>query len=296
MTVGGIETGGTFTRVAIGAEDGTIATREQFETADPATTVARAAEFFADRRVKAVGVAAFGPLGLDPAWSSKYGKLLKTPKPGWSGFPLRSELERKLSVPVRIETDVNAAALAEQRAAKVEGVDAGTLVYVTVGTGIGVGVAIDGRAHHGALHPEAGHLIVVRRPRAAGEATDDAFQGTCPFHRDCLEGLASATALTARGGPPEKIPTNHGIWEDEAWYLAQLVVAIVGFLAPHRIVLGGGVMKARGLIERVRVRASELAGGYTHLLADAEHLDWYIVPPRLGDHSGLRGALQIAMP
>jgi len=284
---GAVETGGTTTRAAVGDAAGGIVARAAFATAGPRETLERAVAFLASRRPAAVGVAAFGPICIDPG-SPDHGRLLETPKPGWSRFPLRAELERALSVPIQVETDVNAAALAEQSAARAGGVAAGTLVYVTVGTGVGVGIAVDGRAHHGALHPEAGHLRVRR-------ADDDPFAGCCPFHGDCLEGLASGPALRARtGSDPSALPHGHDAWRLEADLLAQLVVALVGVLAPHQVVLGGGVMEAAGLLDRVRARSVELSGGYSPLLADAAQAGALIVPPRLGGDSGLVGALRIA--
>jgi fructokinase len=284
---GALETGGTTTRVAVGTADGSLLARDAFPTGAPAGTVARVAVFLAPHRVGALGVAAFGPIDVEKS-SPTYGTLLATPKAGWASFPLRGELERALPVRVKVETDVNAAALAEQAAAKLAGIDARTLVYVTVGTGVGVGVALDGEAHHGALHPEGGHLLVAR-------AKGDVLAGLCPFHGDCLEGLASGAAIAARAGvPAERASPSLDVWRIEAEYLAQLVVAIVGFLAPHQIVLGGGVMKTPGLLERVRVRAVELARGYSPLLADAERARSLLVAPRLGDDSGLMGALKLA--
>ena len=281
---GALETGGTTTRVGVGDEGGSLLARDAFPTGTPAETVERAAAFLAPHGVCPLGVAAFGPIDVDPG-SPGCGTLLETPKPGWSRFPLRGALEHALPVPVRVETDVNASALAEQQAARLAGVDARTLVYVTVGTGIGVGVAIDGKAHHGALHPEAGHLLAAR-------SKGDVLAGLCPFHGDCLEGLASGAAVAARAGvPAERASPSLELWRIEADYLAQLVIAIVGFLAPHQIVLGGGVMKSPGLLARVRVRAVELTRGYSPLLAKPDSL---LVAPRLGDDSGLLGALRTA--
>ncbi len=299
---GALETGGTSTRVAVatsaaagraaaGGADRRFVARDAFPTTTPEETVARAAAFFARRRIAALGVAAFGPIDLEPG-SPRHGALLSTPKPGWSRFPLRERLAGLLDVAVHVETDVNAAALAEQGAALAAGIDAPTLAYVTVGTGIGVGLALGGRAHHGALHPEAGHLFVRR---AAG----DAFAGLCPFHHDCLEGLASGPAIAARAGAdPSKLPPTHDAWRIEADYLAQLAVAIVGLLAPQQIVLGGGVMSAPRLLDAVRVRAVELLNGYSPLLdansgATAAAL---LVAPRLGADSALIGALELAVP
>jgi fructokinase len=288
--LGAVETGGTTIRVALGEDSGAIARRDEFRTRDPRDAVARIAGFFeraAGRALAAAGAAAFGPIDVDPA-SPDCGTLLSTPKPGWSRFPLRAELLRALRVPVAIDTDVNAAALAEPRAARAAGLDAGTLAYVTVGTGIGVGVALDGAPHHGALHPEAGHLRVQRAP-------GDSSAGCCPFHGDCLEGIASAPAIAARAGAdPAALPADSDAWRIEADYLAQLCLALVGVLAPHRIVLGGGVGRASGLIETVRARAVQAANGYAPSLADPARASRLLVAPMLGADSGLAGALLLA--
>jgi fructokinase len=278
--LGAIETGGTRVRFALGSAT-SIRERAELSTTTPRALVEAAASFFGKHAVAALGVAAFGPIDVDPV-SKDCGTLLETPKPGWSRFPLLAELAAALRRPIHVETDVNAAALAEQRAYP----DATTLVYVTVGTGIGVGVALSGRAHHGALHPEGGHLRVERDPK-------DDFPGTCPFHRGCLEGLASGAALAARARvDPATLPSTHELFELEAGYLAQLAVDVVALLAPQRIVLGGGVMRTERLLERVRARATALANGYSPLLADAARAEQLLVAPALGEDSALLGALQ----
>jgi fructokinase len=314
--VGVIETGGTTTRVAVAevAADGEPARaadasapparprlieRATLPTTDPAATLGRAADVLRGKALAAVGVAAFGPLELRRD-ARDSGSLLATPKPGWSRYPLRHALEHALSLPVAIDTDVGAAALGEQAAARAArdasglapDASVGTLAYVTVGTGIGVGLALDGAIHHGALHPEAGHLRVAR-------VNGDRFAGLCPFHGDCLEGLASGPALAARAGgdpatlPPDA-PTLRAALAIEADYLAQLTVAIVGLVAPHRIVFGGGVLRANGLLAAVRTRAVELAAGYSPLLADAERAERLLVLPACGDDSALIGAALLA--
>jgi fructokinase len=283
--LGALETGGTTTRVAVAADatfPPSLVARDSFPTTDPAATLARATEFFRGHALAALGVAAFGPLELR-AGARDHGALLDTPKPGWSRYPLRHALEHALAVPVAIDTDVGAAALAEQLAARAAGRECPTLAYVTVGTGIGVGLAFDDRVHHGALHPEAGHLRVAR---AAG----DARPGLCPFHGDCLEGLASGpafAALAASAGEQAALAI-------EADALAQLVVALVGLIAPHRIVLGGGVLQAAGLLDAVRERAVALSAGYAPSLRDRAAAEALLVAPRLQGDAGIAGALALA--
>ncbi|MSR47341.1 MAG: ROK family protein [Planctomycetes bacterium] len=308
ILIGMLETGGTTVRVALGeagnadnaaAEDAVadfevvkIVERAIHPTTHPAETLARAAEFFRGKPIVSLGIAAFGPLELRPG-ARDYGSLLATPKPGWSHFPLRHALAHALQVPVAIDTDVSAAALAEQHVLRAHGTPLPTLAYVTVGTGIGVGLAFNRLIYHGALHPEAGHLRVAR-------AEGDEFVGLCPFHRDCLEGLASAPALAARaGGEPSTLrsdsPALRTALAFEADYLAQLVLTLVGIVAPHRIVLGGGVLQNGGLLDAVRARAVELASGYSPLLADRELAEALIVPPVCGGDSGLVGAALLAL-
>jgi len=283
--LGALETGGTTTRVAVaasGAIPPRFVARDSFPTTDPAATLARATEFFRGHALVALGVAAFGPLELR-AGARDHGALLDTPKPGWSRFPLRHSLEHALQVPVAIDTDVGAAALAEQLAARAAGQACPTLAYVTVGTGIGVGLALDGAIHRGALHPEAGHLRVAR---AAG----DARPGLCPFHGDCLEGLASGPAFAAIS----KSVGETAALALEADALAQLTIALVGFVAPHRIALGGGVLQAAGLLDAVRARAVALSAGYAPSLRDRSAAEALIVAPLLGGEAGLAGALALA--
>jgi fructokinase len=249
--LGGIEAGGTKWVCAVGDE---LAT---FPTTTPDETLGRAIEFFAGRELEALGVGCFGPVDL------ARGSIAATPKPGWQDVEVAAPLRAALGVPVAFDTDVNAAALAEHRETSVD-----DLLYVTVGTGIGGGAVVGGRLVHGLVHPELGHMRV---PRAPG----DAFAGSCPFHGDCLEGLASGTALQERGTD-----------EFEAHYLALGLANAIAVLSPQRIVLGGGVMKTPGLLDRVRAGVERLVAGY---VARPE-----IVAPVLGDRAGVVGAVCLA--
>jgi fructokinase len=193
---------------------------------------------------------------------------------------------RALGVPVGFDTDVNGAALAEQRWGAAR--DAVSAVYLTVGTGIGGGAVVAGRPLHGLVHPEMGHMLMARRD-------DDLFEGTCPYHGACFEGLAAGPAVAARwGAPGETLPPGHPAWELEAHYLAQGIANVVCVLSPERIVLGGGVMRTEGLIERVRAKVPRLLAGYIVSSALDAGIDRYIVPPALGDRSGVLGAIEIA--
>jgi fructokinase len=259
---GAIEAGGTKWVCAAGTGPDDL-DAVVIPTTTPDETIARAAEFFDRRGIAALGVGSFGPLDLEA------GTITTTPKPGWAGTELVARLSERLAVPVTLDTDVNAAALGEQRWGAAQALH--TFCYVTVGTGIGGGAMVEGRLLHGLEHPEFGHM------RVPHDLQRDPFPGSCPYHGDCLEGLASGTALEARGERD---------WELEAEYLALGVVNIVALLSPQRVILGGGVLKAPGLLESVRARVPELASGY--------FVEPDVVVPALGDYSGVLGALELA--
>jgi fructokinase len=283
---GGIELGGTKALCAVGADHEHILAEARIENRAPEQVLNDLVSFFAPYRetLTAVGVASFGPLELSET-ARDTGCFLRTPKPGWSGFPLRAALREALQVPVAIETDVGAAAIAEQRWGSARGAD--PCVYITVGTGIGVGVVIDGKPLHGLMHPELGHLPIQ---------ADASFAGVCPFHGNaCLEGVASAPALHARlGVAPESIADEHPVWKLEARYLAQLVSTCVLAYAPRRIVMGGGVLARRGLMARIHSEAAQILCGYIPRaeLAPA-NIASYIVAPHFGERAGLMGAFAL---
>lgn len=284
---GGVETGGTWCVCAIGRGPGELTAREQFGTTSPAETLERIAAFFeAHPRPAALGVGAFGPLVLDEA-SPRWGYVTSTPKPGWRETSVAQVLRDRLRIPVALDTDVGAAALAEHRWGA--GAEAPSLCYLTVGTGIGAGLVQNGRIWRGLIHPEVGHL---RIPHDCGR---DPFEGSCPVHGDCWEGLAAGGAIAARwGSDPRRLPPDHPAWALEADYLAAGILAIVCVASPHRIVAGGGVLEAPGVLEAVRRRLPELVAGYldTPLLGD--RIDQYLVPPALGDDAGVLGAIALA--
>jgi fructokinase len=208
------------------------------------------------------------------------GFITDTPKPGWSRVDVAGTFRRALRVPVTIETDVNSAAFAEERWGA--GIGCDPVVYVTVGTGIGGGAIVHGRPLHGATHPEMGHMRVPRHP-------DDPFPGACPFHGDCLEGLASGAAIRVRRGlPGEALTVDDPVWALEARYLALGLANIVTMLSPRRIIVGGGVMRQPSLLERVRGEMRALLAGYVRMP------EGLVVPPALGDRAGVLGALALA--
>ena len=275
--MGGVETGGTRVRCAVGTGPDDVRAETTVPTTTPAETLRRVLEFFrAHTEITAVGAACFGPIDLDRS-SPTFGRITTTPKPGWRGADVVGAL-RTLSVPVAFDTDVNGAALAEYRWGAGRGVD--PFVYVTVGTGIGGGAIVGARPVHGLVHPEMGHVPITRD-------SADTFAGACPYHRDCLEGLASAVALSQRWGAlPETLPAEHEAWRLQARYLALGVAAIAAVLSPPRIVLGGGVMRAAGLLARVRAETLKTLAGYVRAPD--------LVPPALGERAGVLGALALA--
>jgi fructokinase len=287
--LGGVETGGTWIVCAIGSAPDDILAHDRFPTADPPAALERIVAFFSrdDRlRPEAIGVGAFGPLQLDPD-APDWGSVMTTPKPGWSHTAIASELVGRLGVPVTIDTDVNAAAIAESRWGAGAGLD--NLCYLTVGTGIGAGLLIDGRPVHGLVHPEVGHL------RIPHDRVRDPFGGVCPAHGDCWEGLASGPAISQRWGRPAgELTDDHDAWKLEAEYLALGILAIVSVASPRRVIMGGGVMGRAGLRAQVGDRLVALNGGYLQTPLLADQVRDFLVAPRLGDKAGVLGALAMA--
>jgi fructokinase len=284
MTYGGIEAGGTKWVCAIGTGPDDLHDIVTFPTTTPEETIARAAEFFAqDGSVAAVGIGSFGPIGIQPG-SPTWGHITTTPKPGWANTDVASALGKAVDRPIAVDTDVNAAALGEHRWGAAVGLD--TFCYITVGTGIGGGGMANGRLMHGLLHPEFGHM------RIPHDRVRDPFEGICPYHGDCLEGLASGEAIRARWGEAGEESVDERVWQLEAEYLALGLVNVVCTLSPQRIVLGGGVMKQPQLLPLVRKQVRELLAGYISAL-DGE-LDDYLVAPGLGDRAGVLGSLELA--
>jgi fructokinase len=241
-------------------------------------------EFFARYEpIRSLGIASFGPLELRPS-HPEFGHITRTPKPGWSGTDLVSPFTGELGVPVAIDTDVNGAALAEVRWGAARGLR--NAVYLTVGTGVGGGAVIDGRPIAGLVHPEMGHVSISRLP-------GDDFEGVCPFHGDCFEGMASGPAIEARWGrPAEEVEDTDRMVEIEAATIAAGLRQIVYVLAPERVVLGGGVSKLPGLHERVNAALVEQMSDYAVM---AGHRSGFVVPPGLGDDAGVAGALALAI-
>jgi fructokinase len=292
---GAVEGGGTKFVCAVGTGPGRILARTRIETTTPEATLRQVCDFLARKAeevpLAAVGVACFGPLELDPG-APEFGSMLATPKPGWSGAPIREPIRERLGVPVVVETDVNGAALGEWRWGAARGCD--PVLYLTVGTGIGGGIVLGGRPLHGLLHPEMGHIPLPRLTWPDGRLDD--FPGTCPFHGACFEGLASGPALAARcgGTSPEALDPEHPVWELEAGYVASALATYVLVLSPQRIVVGGGVTQSGHFLARVRRRLPQVLAGYVKRPQVNTDVDSYVVAPRFGQEAGLIGALALA--
>jgi fructokinase len=284
---GGVETGGSWCVCALGRGPGELVAEEQFPTTDPGTTLGRITDFFRrNAGAAAIGIGSFGPVDLDPA-SPAWGCVTSTPKPGWQHVSVARVLGEELGVPVAFDTDVAAAAIGEHRWGAGRGV--GAVCYLTVGTGIGAGLLRDGQPWHGLVHPEVGHL------RIPHDHERDSFEGSCPVHRDCWEGLAGGLAIARRWGiPPDQLPDEHPAWPLEADYLALGIVAIVMIASPQRVIVGGGVMERRSLFPMIRSRVRALIAGYLDTPLLAGEIDTYLVPPRLGDRAGVLGAIAMA--
>jgi fructokinase len=284
---GGIETGGSKWECAVGTGPDDVRATETIPTTTPEETIGRAIAFFERAGpVAAIGIGSFGPID-QKLTSATWGHITSTPKPGWAHTDVGQEIRRRLSVPVAFDTDVNAAALGEHRWGAARGLD--TFCYVTIGTGIGGGGMAGGRLLHGLIHPEFGHM------RIPHDRARDPFEGVCPFHGDCWEGLSSGRALEARWGEPaHELPEEEEIWALQGHYLALGLVSVICVLSPERILLGGGVMNRRSLLPQVRRQVNALLNGYIESASVGDGIAEYVVPPALAPRSGVLGAIALA--
>lgn len=286
MKIGAIEAGGTKFVCGIGNELGEIADRVSFPTEHPDVTMRHVIEYFKDKHVEAIGIGTFGPICIDRA-SAHYGYITTTPKPGWAHYDFLGELKRHFDVPLGWDTDVNAAAYGEARWGAAKGLD--SCVYYTIGTGVGVGVYVEGRLVHGLVHPEGGHVLVRRHPQ-------DDYAGKCPYHGDCLEGMAAGPAIEARWGQKAyNLAPDHAAWEYEAFYLAQAVANTILLISPKKVILGGGVMHQQHLLPNIRRQVLHNLNGYVSAQAVLDDIDSYIVAPGLGDNAGLAGSVALGL-
>lgn len=280
MLIGGIEAGGTKFVCAVGDGDGKIIDKFILSTEGPEETFQAVKKFFETYPIEALGVGSFGPVDLDTKHET-YGTILNTPKTEWKHYDLLGRLKKDFSIPIYLDTDVNAACLGEYLYGA--GRDVESVLYITVGTGIGAGFVHQGRTYQGKSHPEMGHIFIQKRG-------DDQFTGSCPYHGSCLEGLASGTAIEQRYNVRgDLLQDDDAVWELEAYYLAQAVVNYIMVLSPERIIIGGGVMKQEKLYGMIREKVEEMVNDYVAIGG----IDKLIVAPELKDEQGIMGAMAL---
>ena len=283
MRIGALEAGGTKMVCAIGNEKGEISEKISIPTRTPETTMPEVIQWFKARKIETLGIGCFGPIDPDKD-SPTYGYITSTPKLAWKDYNIVRAFEECLCCPVGFDTDVNGSALGEVTFGQAKGKK--NIIYLTVGTGVGAGVYAEGKLLHGMLHPEAGHILMHRRE-------DDHYEGKCPYHKTCLEGLAAGPAIEERWGKKGiELQDRDEVWDLEAYYLAQALTNYILILAPQLIILGGGVMHQEQLFPRIRSYVKEMLNGYIKT-KELEDIDHYIVPASLHDDQGIMGALEL---
>ncbi|WP_431732471.1 ROK family protein [Clostridium pasteurianum] len=282
MMYGAIEAGGTKFVCAVSDENLNILERVSIKTTVPDETMKSVFEFFDKYELESIGVGSFGPIDVNRQ-SKTYGYITNTPKKGWANYNFVGAMKGRYNVPIGWSTDVNVAALGELKKGAAVGLN--SCIYLTVGTGIGGGAVVNGKLLEGYGHPEMGHILVKRHK-------DDKYEGKCPFHKACLEGVAAGPAIEERWGKKAyDLADKKEVWEMEAYYLAQALMTYTLILSPERIVMGGGVMKQLQLFPLIRKELEKLMANYVSM----PNLDEYIVPPALKDNAGITGCLLLAM-
>ncbi len=287
---GGVEAGGAKFVCAVGSGPDDLQDEFRFETTSPKETINRTLEYFKKQNLKekllAIGIGSFGPIELNRE-SSKYGFVTSTPKPGWSNINLCGLIKEELKIPVGFNTDVNAAALGEYEWGAGRGLN--NFIYLTIGTGIGGGAMINGRLLHGLQHPEMGHIFIPQDLKA------DPYEGNCPFHKNCFEGLASGSAMKNRWGKsPEDLDKDHKAWDLEAQYISFALINYIFTLSPERIIIGGGIMEQKKLLPLILTTVKKMLNNYIHMEEITDNIEKYIVLPSLGKKAGILGALVLA--
>ena len=287
---GGVEAGGTKFVCAVGSGPDDLQDEFRFETTSPKETINRTLEYFKKQNLKekllAIGIGSFGPIELNRE-SSKYGFVTSTPKLGWSNINIYGLIKEELKIPVGFNTDVNAAALGEYEWGAGRGLN--NFIYLTIGTGIGGGAMINGRLLHGLQHPEMGHIFIPQDLKA------DPYEGNCPFHKNCFEGLASGSAMKNRWGKsPEDLNKDHKAWDLEAQYISFALINYIFTLSPERIIIGGGIMEQKKLLPLILTTVKKMLNNYIHLEEITDNIEKYIVLPSLAQKSGILGALVLA--
>ncbi|MBO0467604.1 fructokinase ScrK [Enterococcus plantarum] len=279
--LGSIEAGGTKFVCGVGTDNLDIIEKVSFPTTTPEETMPLVIEFFKKYNLKAIGIGSFGPIDIQKE-SATYGHITSTPKIAWQNYDFVGAMKKEFDLPIAFTTDVNAAAYGEYVAGC--GKDLSSCVYYTIGTGVGAGAIQDGRFIEGFSHPEMGHMIVRRH-------SDDQFKGCCPFHDDCLEGMAAGPAIEKRAGKKgQELSEEEPIWDIEAYYIAQAAYNTTLILSPDVIIFGGGVMKQRHMLAKVHQEFEKLINGYVK----TPPLKEYIVIPKLDDDPGTIGCLALA--
>ncbi|EOR26062.1 ROK family protein [Cytobacillus oceanisediminis] len=282
---GAIEAGGTKFVCAVGDAKGNIQERISIPTTTPEETMPEVIAFFKRFPIDAIGIGSFGPIDVDKN-SPTYGNVTTTPKLAWKDYPLLKAIKDEFSVPTGFNTDVNVAALGEAKLGAAKGVD--NCLYITVGTGIGAGAYINGELLQGLTHPEMGHILVRRHAK-------DTYKGRCPYHGDCLEGLAAGPAIEERWGEKAfHLSDKEEVWEMEGYYIAQALMQYILILSPKKIILGGGVMNQEHVLTHVYRHLSDLLNGYVSYPEVQDKMNEYIVRPGLGDNAGITGGLLLA--
>ena len=285
MRIGALEAGGTKMVCAIGNENGEIFERVSFPTETPEITVPKMIEYFKEREIEALGIACFGPIDLNKK-SDTYGYITTTPKLAWVNYDIVGAFKKELNVPIGFDTDVNGSALGEATWGVTQGLE--NSIYITIGTGVGMGIITNGKLLHGMLHPEAGHMLLRKHP-------EDTYEGKCPYHKTCLEGLAAGPAIEARWGKKGiELADKKEVWEMEAIRISIALVDLICILSPQRIILGGGVMHQEHMMPLVREEVKKQLNGYLKT-KELEDLENYIVLPSLNDNQGIMGCLKLAL-
>jgi len=289
--LGGIEGGGTKFVCAVGTGPEDIRAETRFPTTTPKETLDQAIAFFKQQELDlgalaAIGIASFGPLDPTPG-SPTFGRIMPTPKPGWTNADIVSPFRAAFDIPIGFDTDVNSAALGEGRWGAGRGLD--TFIYLTIGTGIGGGAVVNGNLLHGLLNPEMGHIPLPH------DRVRDPFEGGCPFHKDCFEGLAAGPALEKRWGQrAETLAPDHPAWDLEAHYIALALMSYILTLSPQRIILGGGVVQQAHLLPLIRQKTLAALNSYVQAPALLNDIERYIITPGLGQRAGVLGAFALA--
>lgn len=284
MKLGALEAGGTKMVCAIGDETGKIYEQVSIPTETPEITIPKLVAYFQEKEIDALGIACFGPIDLNKD-SKTYGYITSTSKLPWVNSDMVGAFKKVINCPIGFDTDVNGSVLGEATFGQAKGKK--NVVYITIGTGVGAGIYAEGNLVHGMMHPEAGHVLIRKRQ-------DDTYEGKCPYHGACLEGMAAGPAIEERWGQKAiTLKDRKEVWDLEAYYIAQALMDYIVVLSPEMIILGGGVMHQEQLFPMIRSYVRELLAGYiqTKQIEDLEH---YIVPASLNDDQGIMGCLELA--